>query len=256
MHKANKSLGQNFLIDARIIDKIILSIALKKTDNILEIGPGKGAITLPLLEKVNKLYVIEVDDNLVALLKSLKKDNLIIYHFDILKFNLNIMPSNLRIVGNLPYNISSQILFFLLENRNKIKDMTLMLQKEVAERITANKNNKSYGILSVMMQAFFEVELIFIIPPTAFRPIPKVDSAIVYFKPLQKKIVKNITVFKKLIKIAFSKRRKTLKNCLKSMITQEQTSIDLSLRAESLSVNDFIKLSNDYEKQNNNNSSS
>jgi 16S rRNA (adenine1518-N6/adenine1519-N6)-dimethyltransferase len=166
------------------------------------------------------------------------------------------MPSNLRIVGNLPYNISSQILFFLLENRNKIKDMTLMLQKEVAERITANKNNKSYGILSVMMQAFFEVELIFIIPPTAFRPIPKVDSAIVYFKPLQKKIVKNITVFKKLIKIAFSKRRKTLKNCLKSMITQEQTSIDLSLRAESLSVNDFIKLSNDYEKQNNNNSSS
>ena len=246
--KTFSRLGQNFLISPAVIERIISAIVIKKNDNLLEIGPGRGAITLPILEKVGKLYAVEIDKNLSALLKSFKKNNLVIYECDILKFDLSILPMPLRIIGNLPYNISSAILFYLLEHINKIKDMTFMLQKEIAMRIIAQNNNKIYGRLSVMLQAFFKIEMLFIVPAKSFTPVPKVSSAILYFQPLTTILVVNYIVFAKIVKTAFSHRRKILKNCLKSLLTQKQTQIDLSQRAENLSVNDFIVLTNDFQK--------
>jgi 16S rRNA (adenine1518-N6/adenine1519-N6)-dimethyltransferase len=249
MHKARKRFGQNFLIDNRIIERIIATIAPKRYDNLLEIGPGQGAITLPLLDCVEQLNVIEIDRNLISILKSLQRPNLIIHQGDVLKFNLNTLPIPIRVVGNLPYNISSPVLFHLLENLDKIEDMTFMLQKEVVERMVANNGSKIYGRLSVMMQAFFDVQMIFIVPPESFNPAPRVESAIVHLKPLRQPKTKDIRVLEKVVKLAFSQRRKTLRNCLKSILTQMQTDIDLSKRAEMLTIDDFITLTQDYEKQ-------
>jgi 16S rRNA (adenine1518-N6/adenine1519-N6)-dimethyltransferase len=249
MHKARKRFGQNFLVDNRIIEHIIATIAPKRDDNLLEIGPGQGAITLPLLDCVEQLNVIEIDRNLISILESLQRPNLIIHQGDVLKFDLNTLPIPIRVVGNLPYNISSPVLFHLLENLDKIKDMTFMLQKEVVERMVANNGSKIYGRLSVMMQAFFDVQMIFIVPPESFNPAPRVESAIVHLKPLRQPKTKDIRVLEKVVKLAFSQRRKTLRNCLKSILTQVQTDIDLSKRAEMLTIDDFITLTQDYEKQ-------
>jgi len=249
MHKARKRFGQNFLIDHRIIERIIATIAPKRDDNLLEIGPGQGAITLPLLDCVEQLNVIEIDRNLISILESLQRPNLIIHQGDVLKFDLNTLPIPIRVVGNLPYNISSPVLFHLLENLDKIKDMTFMLQKEVVERMVANNGSKIYGRLSVMMQAFFDVQMIFIVPPESFNPAPRVESAIVHLKPLRQPKTKDIRALEKVVKLAFSQRRKTLRNCLKSILTQAQTNLDLSKRAEMLTIDDFITLTQDYEKQ-------
>lgn len=249
MHKARKRFGQNFLIDHRIIERIIATIAPKRDDNLLEIGPGQGAITRPLLDCVEQLNVIEIDRNLISILESLQRPNLIIHQGDVLKFDLNTLPIPIRVVGNLPYNISSPVLFHLLENLDKIKDMTFMLQKEVVERMVANNGSKIYGRLSVMMQAFFDVQMIFIVPPESFNPAPRVESAIVHLKPLRQPKTKDIRALEKVVKLAFSQRRKTLRNCLKSILTQAQTDLDLSKRAEMLTIDDFITLTQDYEKQ-------
>jgi len=246
-HTARKRFGQNFLIDEVIIGRIVSVIAPKFDDNLLEIGPGQGAMTLPLLECVKALNVIEIDRDLIDLLKGFNKGNLVIHEGDALKFDLNTLPTPIRVVGNLPYNISSPILFHLLENRDKVVDMTFMLQKEVVQRMVADNGSKIYGRLSVMIQAFFEAELIFIVPPESFEPAPKVDSAIVYLKPLPKTAVRNMPIFEAIVKASFAQRRKTLRNCLKSHLTQAQTAIDLSQRAEMLAVQDFITLANDYE---------
>ncbi|NYT26614.1 16S rRNA (adenine(1518)-N(6)/adenine(1519)-N(6))-dimethyltransferase RsmA [Candidatus Thiodubiliella endoseptemdiera] len=249
-HIARKRFGQNFLIDETVISRIVSVIAPKFDDNLLEIGPGQGAMTLLLLECVKILNVIEIDRDLIDFLKGFNKDNLVIHEGDALKFDLNTLPTPIRVVGNLPYNISSPILFHLLENRDKVVDMTFMLQKEVVERMVAGNGSKIYGRLSVMIQAFFEVELIFIVPPESFEPAPKVDSAIAYLKPLPKTAVRNMSIFQKIVKVSFAQRRKTLRNCLKSHLTQAQTAIDLSQRAEMLAVQDFITLANDYENIN------
>jgi 16S rRNA (adenine1518-N6/adenine1519-N6)-dimethyltransferase len=251
-HKARKRFGQNFLTDRKIIDQIIATITPKRDDNLLEIGPGQGALTLPLLERVNQLNVIEIDRDLIKILEAFNRPNLLIHQGDALNFNLDLFNPPIRVVGNLPYNISSPILFHLLDNRHKVIDMTFMLQKEVVERMSASSGSKIYGRLSVMMQAFFEVELIFIVPPESFTPAPKVESAIVYLTPLKTCKVENIQLFEKVVKAAFAHRRKTLKNCLKSLLTQEQTAIDLSQRAEMLDVEAFITLTRDYEKQHQN----
>jgi len=248
-HKARKRFGQNFLTDQKIIDQIIATIAPKHDDNILEIGPGQGAMTLPLLERVDKLSVIEIDRDLIEILESHNKSNLVIHQGDALNFDLDQFKPPIRVVGNLPYNISSPILFHLLENRDKVIDMTFMLQKEVVERMSATHGSKIYGRLSVMMQAFFEVELIFVVPPESFDPAPKVDSAIVYLTPLKVCKVENIEIFEQVVKAAFAHRRKTLRNCLKSLLTQDQTQVDLSQRAEMLDIDTFITLAKDYEKQ-------
>jgi len=247
--KAKKRFGQNFLVDSSVIDKIVRVVAPLRTDNLLEIGPGKGAMTVQLLEHLDKLHVIEIDRDLIKLLNSFGKDNLVVHQGDILKFDITGLPKPLRIVGNLPYNISSPILFNLLDSKSHIEDMTFMLQREVVERIVAKSGNKTYGRLSVMIQAFFEVEMIFTVPPESFEPAPKIDSAIIYLKPLQDCLVDDLETFEKIVKASFSQRRKTLRNCLKSFISQDKTSIDLSQRAEMLRVSEFIQLTRDYEKQ-------
>ena len=249
-HQARKRFGQNFLIDDQIVNRIVATISPKKNDNIVEIGPGKGALTFSLLEHLEHLSVIEIDRDLISLLKSKKQDKLTIYEADALKFDYGVISNNLRIVGNLPYNISSPLLFHLLSEKNQIIDMTFMLQKEVADRIVSKYGSKTYGRLSVMMQTFFEVESMFTVPKESFDPKPKIESAILYLKTRTKPLTENIELLEKIVKVSFSQRRKTLKNCLKSILSQEQTEIDLSQRAEMLNIENFITLMKDYEKQN------
>jgi 16S rRNA (adenine1518-N6/adenine1519-N6)-dimethyltransferase len=249
-HQARKRFSQNFLVDDQIVSRIVATISPKKSDNIVEIGPGKGSLTFPLLEHLDHLSVIEIDRDLISLLKLKKQDKLTIYQADALKFDYALISDNLRIVGNLPYNISSPLLFHLLSSKNQIIDMTFMLQKEVVDRIVARHGSKTYGRISVMMQAFFEVESMFIVPKESFDPQPKIESAILYLKTRTKPLAENPKLLEKIVKISFSQRRKTLKNCLKSILSQEQTKIDLSQRAEMLSVENFIILMKDYEKQN------
>ena len=249
-HKPRKRFGQNFLIDDQIVNRIVSTISPKKFDNIVEIGPGKGALTFPLLEYLDHLSVIEIDRDLISLLKLEKQNKLTIYEADALKFDYGLISNNLRIIGNLPYNISSPLLFRLLSNKNQIIDMTFMLQKEVVDRIVAKHGSKTYGRLSVMMQTFFEVESMFTVPKESFDPQPKIESAILYMKTRTQPLTENTKLLEKIVKISFSQRRKTLKNCLKSILSQEQTKVDLSLRAEMLSVENFITLMEDYEKQN------
>ena len=249
-HQARKRFGQNFLVDAQIVSRIVSTISPKKSDDIVEIGPGKGALTFPLLDHLDKLSVIEIDRDLILFLKLKKQDKLTIYEADALKFDYGLISNNLRIVGNLPYNISSALLFRLLSNKNQIIDMTFMLQKEVVDRIVASHGSKAYGRISVMMQTFFEVESMFTVPKESFNPQPKIESAILYLKTRSKPLTENTKLLEKIVKISFSQRRKTLKNCLKSILSQEQTKIDLSQRAEMLSVENFITLMKDYEKQN------
>ena len=249
-HKPRKRFGQNFLVDNQIVNRIVATISPKKSDNIVEIGPGKGALTFPLLEHLDHLSVIEIDRDLISFLKSKKQDRLTIYEADALKFDYGLISNNLRIVGNLPYNISSPLLFHLLSINNQIIDMTFMLQKEVVDRIVAKNGSKTYGRISVMMQAFFEVESMFTVPKESFDPKPKIESAILCLKTRAKPLAENTKLLEKIVKVSFSQRRKTLKNCLKSILSQEQTEIDLSQRAEMLSVDNFITLMKDYEKQN------
>ena len=249
-HKARKRFGQNFLIDSQVIERIVATIAPKLKDNLIEIGPGKGALTLPLLENLSAMKVIEIDRDLIALLESQNHPNLSVIESDALKFDFSQLKEKVRVVGNLPYNITSPLLFHLLEHRNNIIDMTFMLQKEVVDRIVAPHGSKTYGRLSVMMQAFFDVELMFSVPKESFDPQPKIESAILYLKPRTDATLSESTQLEKVVKIAFSQRRKTLRNCLKSILSQEQTDIDLSQRAEMLSVDEFINLTKDYAKQN------
>jgi 16S rRNA (adenine1518-N6/adenine1519-N6)-dimethyltransferase len=249
-HNPRKRFGQNFLVDDQIINRIISTVNPKNNEIIVEIGPGKGALTLPILEHLNHLNVIEIDRDLVLLLNSVLQDKLTIFEADALQFDFNQFPEKIRVIGNLPYNISSPLLFHLLDFREQIIDMTFMLQKEVVDRIVATHGNKTYGRLSVMMQVFFEVELMFVVPKESFEPQPKIESAILYLKTRTEPLVKNLKPLEEIVKVAFSQRRKTLKNCLKSIINQSQTEIDLSQRAEMLSIENFITLMNDYEKQN------
>jgi 16S rRNA (adenine1518-N6/adenine1519-N6)-dimethyltransferase len=249
-HQPRKRFGQNFLVDHRIINQIISTISPKNDDSIIEIGPGKGAITFPIIEYLDHLSVIEIDRDLVSMLKSEEQEKLTIYQADALTFDFSQIPNKLRVIGNLPYNISSPLLFHLLDYRKQIIDMTFMLQKEVVDRIVASPGNKIYGRLSVMMQAFYEVELMFVVPKESFEPQPKIESAILYLKTREQPLVKNSKPLEEIVKLAFSQRRKTLKNCLKSVLNQSQTEIDLSQRAEMLSTENFVTLMNDYEKQN------
>ena len=249
-HKARKRFGQNFLVNQQVINQIVSTIAPKRMDSIIEIGPGKGALTFPLIDHLDHIHVIEIDRDLISLLQKKSNKKITIHESDALVFNFDQFTKNIRIVGNLPYNISSPLLFHLLNYRNNIIDMTFMLQKEVVDRIVAAPGNKVYGRTSVIMQAFFDTELMFVVPKESFDPQPKIESAILYLKTKNEPLVQNLRPFEEIVKIAFSQRRKTLKNCLKSVLNQSQTDIDLSQRAEMLSVESFVTLMNDYEKQN------
>ena len=249
-HKPRKRFGQNFLVDQQIINQIVSTISPKKNDHIIEIGPGKGALTFPLIDYLENIHVIEIDRDLIALLQKKNNIKITIHESDALVFNFDQFKQNIRIVGNLPYNISSPLLFHLLNYRDSIIDMTFMLQKEVVDRIVAPPGSKVYGRISVIMQTFFDTELMFVVPKESFDPQPKIESAILYLKTKKQPLVQNSKPLEEIVKIAFSQRRKTLKNCLKLVLNQSQTDIDLSQRAEMLSVENFVTLMNDYEKQN------
>jgi 16S rRNA (adenine1518-N6/adenine1519-N6)-dimethyltransferase len=249
-HKPRKRFGQNFLVDQQVINQIVSTISPKRTDSVIEIGPGKGALTFPLIDHLEHIHVIEIDRDLISLLQNKNNKKITIHESDALVFNFDQFKQNIRIVGNLPYNISSPLLFHLLNYRDNIIDMTFMLQKEVVDRIVALPGSRVYGRISVIMQAFFDTELMFVVPKESFDPQPKIESAILYLKTKSEPLVQNSKPLKEIVKIAFSQRRKTLKNCLKSVLNQSQTDIDLSQRAEMLSVENFVTLMNDYEKQN------
>jgi 16S rRNA (adenine1518-N6/adenine1519-N6)-dimethyltransferase len=236
-----KKWGQNFLIDPNIIRKIISVLNPDQNQTILEIGPGKGALT-KILSKMNlDLHAVEIDPMLCDYLKEEKINNVKIYNEDILKFDCSKIPENYMIIGNLPYNISTPILFKFMEEL-KWNKMVVMLQKEVAERIVSNHGNKKYGKISIMMQSFFDVNLEFNIPNTVFSPQPKVTSSLLLIKP---KKIKN-TEYKKLkiiVENAFKHRRKKLAHNLKNIIEDEQYNEIKDKRAEQLSVADYQKLS-------------
>jgi 16S rRNA (adenine1518-N6/adenine1519-N6)-dimethyltransferase len=253
-HSPRKRFGQNFLQDQTVIYDIIASIQTKPGEHWVEIGPGLGALTAPLLNEGSRLDVIELDRDLVVLLKEkFKQQNqLQIHSADALKFDFSALAEDnekLRIIGNLPYNISTSLMFHLLDNAFCIQDMHFMLQKEVVDRICAAPGSKKYGRLSVMMQYYCATELLFDVPSESFEPAPKVMSAIVRLVPHIRPPVKvnDITKLNRIVTEAFSQRRKTLRNSLKKLISEESIAtlnIDPALRAENISLNDFAKLSN------------
>ncbi len=255
-HQARKRFGQNFLHDPAIIGRIVDIINPQAEDNLIEIGPGQGALTRPLLERTKQLNVIEIDRDLVSLLKeefAMASDRLHIHEADVLKFDFTTLGlSKLRIVGNLPYNISTPVLFHLLDNAELIQDMLFMLQKEVVDRICASPDSHKYGRLSVMLQYACEVDALMTIKPGAFKPAPKVDSAIVRLIP-KKTIdtpVTNFAVFSRLVRDAFSQRRKTIRNALKTYFSNddfEALDIASDKRPENLSVNNYVTLANHYD---------
>ncbi len=253
-HTPRKRFGQNFLHDHNIIYNILSSLQAKPDEHWVEIGPGMGALTEPLLNLGLRLDVVEIDRDLVSLLKDKFKQhaNLEIFSADALRFDFSALVKNnekLRIIGNLPYNISTPLMFHLLDNAQCIDDMHFMLQKEVVDRICAAPGSKKYGRLSVMMQYYCATEQLFDVPPESFDPAPKVMSAIVRLVPHQQPPVEvnDITMLNRVVVQAFSQRRKTLRNSLKKLIEEDAIialNIDPTLRAEALSLADFAKLSN------------
>lgn len=251
-HTPRKRFGQNFLVDPYIIENILSAIAADKKQHIVEIGPGHGALTEGLLVSGAQVDAIEIDHDLVQLLnhKLLKYKNFTLHCQDILKFVLASLVKNqqkLRVVGNLPYNISTPLLFKLFADLDSIQDMFFMLQREVALRLTAQPNSKQYGRLSVMAQYYCDMQIILDVPPTAFSPAPKVESCIVAFKPCADPIVVNNAALQLIVTTAFSHRRKTIANALKSLFTTEallNLNIDPQARAENLNLNTYVQLAN------------
>lgn len=255
-----KRFSQNFLTDHRILQKIIRSIAPHENDHIVEIGPGHGALTQYLFPLVDQLDLIEIDRDLVRQLQHQFSSNhrVTIHQADALHFNLHDITNekkSLRIVGNLPYHISTPLLFHLFEFSELIKDMYFMLQKEVVLRLTAEVGSHNYGRLSVMSQFYCNNQLLFSVSPQAFSPRPKVESAFLAMYPRDKPIIEpiNMTTFANVVREAFNYRRKTLSNALKRFINAENLNslhIDPHLRPQEISPEGFVKISNAIEKQN------
>ena len=250
-HRPRKRFGQNFLQSPDVIQKIIAAIKAQPKDHLIEIGPGLGVLTEFLLAQVEHLDVIEIDRDLSSqLLVSLgHSQKLTLYTQDVLHFDFNIFETkNMRVVGNLPYNITTPLIFHLLKFESHIKDMHFMLQKEVVDRLCAAPNSKNYGRLSIMAQYYCETEYLFSVAPSAFYPAPKVNSAFVRLMPRPFSIqATNITLLQKITRDAFNLRRKRLSNALKPYLKLEDfiaLELEPSLRPEVLSVSDFVKISN------------
>ena len=254
MHKAKKRFGQNFLVDERVIADIISAIRPAAGDNMVEIGPGLGALTRPLLKRLDHLHVVEIDRDIIARLErdypqGNLQSKLTIHAGDALEFDFAMLPAPLRIVGNLPYNISSPLLFHFADHAGRIRDMHFMLQNEVVERMVAEPSTPEYGRLSVMLQYRFQIEKLLDVPPQSFRPTPKVNSAIVRMIPLPANeiIVRNEKLFAAVVKAAFGQRRKTLRNTLREYLNEsdfEKLGIVAQLRAENLTVAEFANVAN------------
>lgn len=258
-HSPRKRLGQHFLHDQQIIQRIIAVITSQPGKHLVEIGPGKGALTFPLLQQGCQVEVIELDSTLVQLLQqqTVSFEHFYIHHADVLKFNFNhlITTPPLRICGNLPYNLSTALLFHLLHYANHIQDMTFMLQKEVVERMVAVPGTAEYGRLSVMLQYYYQMEFLFAVAPQSFYPPPQVNSAVVHLVPYENPpvTVLNQQHFSHLVTQAFSQRRKTLRNSLQGLLDIQEilaSGIDPQRRAETLQLIEFAKLANQFTLKN------
>ncbi|MCL9683043.1 16S rRNA (adenine(1518)-N(6)/adenine(1519)-N(6))-dimethyltransferase RsmA [Legionella maioricensis] len=248
-HSPRKRFGQNFLQNRHVIDEILRAINPQAKDNMLEIGPGLGALTQPLLRKLEHLTAVEIDTDLQHYLAQLPiaQGKLDLISADALTIDFSQFGSDLRVVGNLPYNISTPLLIHLLQFAPCIKDMYFMLQKEVVDRMAAVPGTKAYGRLSVMLQYHCEVEHLFDVPPEAFDPQPKVDSAVVRLIPFQTSPFETVAVeqLERLVASAFAMRRKTLTNNLKGIISLAQLTdlgIDGGKRPEQISVAEYVQL--------------
>lgn len=251
---ARKRFGQNFLHDPALISRLVDAIAPAAGDRIVEIGPGQAAITEPLIARAGSISAIEIDRDLAAALRArFSEEQLLLIEHDVLKVDFHALARRLggplRIVGNLPYNISSPILFHLLDAADVIVDQHVMLQKEVVDRMVAESGSKIYGRLSVMLQARYRMARCLRVPPGAFHPAPKVDSAVVRMAPIpvEQVAVKDWVIFSAVVAMAFSQRRKMLRNTLAGyadLIDWDELGIGPTQRAEEVSVERFIALSN------------
>ncbi len=261
--QAKKHLGQNFLHERTVIDRIVQAVNPKPGDRLVEIGPGQGAITFPLLDRHGALTVIEFDRDLIFPLTEAARAHgtLTVIHRDVLKVDFSALAADddhnpgdaasttIRLVGNLPYNLSSPILFHALDHAAAISDMTFMLQKEVVDRMASGPGSKVYGRLSVMLQAYCTVIPLFTVPPGAFRPAPKVDSAVVRLVPHAPETIgiRDRELFARVVRDAFGQRRKTLRNALSKVCDTsaiEAAGASPTARAEQIDVADFIRLAN------------
>ena len=249
MIKAKKELGQNFLIDEVALNRIIELINPKNEDHFLEIGPGRGALTKRLSDKAKRLDAVELDQDLLLSLKLINSNKLFIHNESILNFDIDriIEYEKIRLVGNLPYNISTEIILWAFDSLKQLEDMHFMFQKEFGERLSAEPNNKSYGRISVLTQYLTELEKVLYLEPSSFRPKPSVESVFIRFKPKQDRhILSPISIkLQEITKATFMHRRKMIGKSLKNILTTqqiEQLDIDLSLRPENLSVNDYVRI--------------
>lgn len=252
-HRTRKRFGQHFLHDRNLVDRMVRTLDLKQDDTVVEIGPGRGALTYPLLEDLPHLHVVELDRDLITLLRQENTpDRLSIHESDALKFDFRTLkPADkpLRVVGNLPYNISTPLIFHLLSQADAISDMTFMLQKEVVDRLTASPGTRDWGRLSIMVQYHCQADYLFFVPPGAFSPPPKVDSAVVRLIPHASPPhpANDEEHLRRLVAQAFTQRRKAIRNSLKSQVTLEQfeqAGIDAGLRPDQLTVADYVTLAN------------
>jgi 16S rRNA (adenine1518-N6/adenine1519-N6)-dimethyltransferase len=250
-HRPRKRFGQHFLSDPGVIDAIVRAIDPRPGDTIVEIGPGHGAITEPLAKKAGKLHCVELDRDLAAALRHRFSGsaNVTVHEADALKFDFCALGDSLRIVGNLPYNISTPLLFHLIGSRECIADMYFMLQKEVVDRMTAAPGNKTYGRLGIMLGCHLGVEALFDVGPQCFDPPPAVTSAVVRLAPLgcDRPAIDDEKLLGRLVATAFSQRRKTVRNALKSLLDETELrslGVDPGKRPESLTIPDYVSLAN------------
>ena len=256
-HRPRKRFGQHFLTDPGVIDAVVNAIAPQDDDVIVEIGSGPGAITVPIAKRCGSLHAIELDRDLAARLRTQfeNESHVTIHEADALRFDFSTLGSSLRVVGNLPYNISTPLLFRLLEQRQVIKDMHFMLQKEVVDRIAADPGSKAFGRLTIMLGSYLDIEALFDVDRLAFDPPPAVMSAVVRLRP---KPDANVHVDDKrlltsLVAAAFSQRRKTLRNALKAHASAEDLralDIDPGLRPENIAISDWVALANHLASKN------
>jgi 16S rRNA (adenine1518-N6/adenine1519-N6)-dimethyltransferase len=253
-HRPRKRFGQHFLKDPGVIDAIIQTVGATKSDTVVEIGPGLGAITRSLAARAGTLHAIELDRDLIAQLRQeyAAAANVTVHEADALRFDYSSLGESLRIVGNLPYNISTPLLFHLLNYRDCIVDMHFMLQKEVVDRMAASPGSKSYGRLGIMLGCHFQIDALFDVDREAFDPPPKVTSAVVRLAPLPAGTytINDEERLSRLVATAFSQRRKTIRNSLSKVVDQAQlvdVGIDPGLRPEAISIADYVRLANTLE---------
>jgi 16S rRNA (adenine1518-N6/adenine1519-N6)-dimethyltransferase len=249
-HTARKRFGQNFLADAHYVTRIIDAVAPAPGENLVEIGPGLAALTGGLIERAGHITAIEIDRDLAARLRdTFTPAQLTLHEADALDFDFATLPTDLRVVGNLPYNISSPLLFRLAEFDDRLRDLHVMLQREVVARMTAAPGTPDYGRLTVMLQVKFAIRRLFVVPPGAFRPAPKIESAIARLSPLgaAKPHIADPALFARVVAAAFGQRRKTLRNALSAVCDEaalRRVGLDPGVRGETLAVDAFVRLAN------------